>query len=116
MGWSPIADSRRHGRENQMQRIEQLAADDFAPYIGKQFRPAQTGFALTLVTIDRCEFSGWGAAARQPFSLILRGPRHPVVSEGLYQIAIEDGPHLSLYMIPIFTTAHGHQDYQIVFN
>jgi hypothetical protein len=99
-----------------MQTIEQLTADDFAPYIGKQFRPAQTEFALTLVTIDRWKFSGWGAAARQPFSLILRGPRHPVVKEGLYRIAIENGPNLSLYMIPIFTTAHHHQDYQIVFN
>jgi len=38
------------------------------------------------------------------------------VSEGLYRMAIDDGPDLSLYLIPIFTAASDHQDYQIVFN
>jgi hypothetical protein len=99
-----------------MKTIEELSADDFKPYIGRKFRPAQTEFALTLATVDRPEFSGWGAGMRQPFSLILRGPRHPVVPEGLYRIAIEDGPDLSLYLIPIFTAPQDHQDYQIVFN
>ncbi len=99
-----------------MKAIEELTADDFTPYTGQKFYPAQTELALILVMIDRCEFPGWGGAARQPFSLLLRGPRHPVVAEGLYQIAIEDGPDLSLYLIPIFTAASDHQDYQIVFN
>ncbi len=99
-----------------MKTIEQLSADDFTPYIGREFRPAQTKLSLTLVMIDRPEFSGWGAMARRPFSLILRGPRHSVVTEGLHRIAIEDGPDLSLYLIPIFTAAQDHQDYQVVFN
>jgi hypothetical protein len=99
-----------------MKTTEELTADDFIPYIGRQFRPAETELALTLVTIDRREFPGWEAAARQPFSLILRGPHTPVVAEGLYRMAIDDGPDPSLYLIPIFTTVPDHQDYQIVFN
>lgn len=99
-----------------MKTIDQLTADDFIPYVGRKFRPAKTGLDLNFVTIDRREFPGWRAAARQPFSLILRGPPRPVVAEGLYRMAIEDGPDLPLYLIPIFTAAHNHQDYQIVFN
>jgi Domain of unknown function (DUF6916) len=99
-----------------MKTIGQLTAGDFTPYIGSKFHPAGAELALTLVTIDDREFAGWGTAARQPFSLILRGPRQPVATEGLYRITIDDGPDLSLYLIPIFTTARDHQDYQIVFN
>lgn len=116
MSWSPMAGGHRHGHEHPMKTIDQLTADDFIPYLGRKFRPAETELDLTFVTIDRREFPGWGAAARQPFSLILRGPRRPVVAEGLYRMAIDDGPDLSLYLIPIFTAAPDHQDYQIVFN
>ena len=116
MAWLAIASGHRHRHEHPMKTIDQLTADDFIPYVGRKFRPAQTELDLTFVTIDRREFPGWGAAARQPFSLILRGPRWPVAAEGLYRMAIDDGPDLSLYLIPIFTAAPDHQDYQIVFN
>ena len=99
-----------------MKTIDQLTADDFIPYVGRKLRPAETEFDLTFVTIDRREFPGWGAATRQPFSLILRGPRRPVLPEGFYPIEIEDGPTVTLYVIPILTAARDHQDYQVVFN
>jgi hypothetical protein len=54
--------------------------------------------------------------ARKPFSLIFRGPRRSVLPEGLYPVAIADGPTLTLYIIPIFTAAGDHQEYQVVFN
>jgi hypothetical protein len=99
-----------------MTTIDQLTAQDFTQFIGKACRPAGSGLALTLATIDTREFPGWEAAARKPFSLILRGPRSPVLPEGPYHIGIEDGPVLTLYIIPILTAADDHQDYQIVFN
>lgn len=99
-----------------MNPVDQLTADDFAPYIGKPFRPDGTDLHLTLATIDKREFPGWEAVARKPFSLILRGPRAPVLPEGLYRIAIADGPVLTLYVIPILTAPGDHQDFQIVFN
>ena len=116
MSCSTMVGGHRYGNEYPMKTIDQLTADDFIPYVGRKFRPAETELDLTFVTIDRREFPGWGAAARQPFSLILRGPRRPVVVEGLYRMVIEDGPDMSLYLIPIFTAAPDHQDYQIVFN
>jgi hypothetical protein len=39
-----------------------------------------------------------------------------VLPEGFYAVAIDEGPVLTLYVIPILTTFHDHQDYQIVFN
>jgi len=99
-----------------MRSIEQLTADDFVPYLGKVFRPAGGGPELRLANFDRRERPGWDAASRKPFALILCGPRQPVLPEGAHALEIEDGPTLQLYVIPIFTAAPDHQDYQIVFN
>ena len=99
-----------------MDKISQLTAETFDVFVGKAFRPAGANLSLTLATIDRREFPGWDAAARKPFSLILRGPRSQVLPEGFYAVAIDEGPVLTLYMIPILTTSHDHQDYQIIFN
>jgi hypothetical protein len=96
--------------------IDHLTAEDFRSFVGTVFRPHGTDLDLVLATIDQRQFPGWEAAARKPFSLILHGPRSPVLPEGLHRIAIEEGPVLSLYIIPILTAARDHQDYQIVFN
>lgn len=99
-----------------MNSIDHLTGDDFNAYLGRVFRPATSSLDLILVHIDRREFVGWSDAPRKPFSLILRGPPRPVLREGSYRIAIENGPDMTLYIIPIFTAARDHQNYQIVFN
>jgi Domain of unknown function (DUF6916) len=93
-----------------------LTADDFAPHIGKIFRPAGQPHALTFVALERHEHHLAADAMREPFTLILRGPRDPLLAEGLYRFAVEDSPGFELYVIPIATGARGHQDYQVVFN
>jgi hypothetical protein len=99
-----------------MEPIDKLSAEDFVCYLGRKLRPDGPGPEIVLDRIDRPEFPGWGQVARKPFSLIFRGPRRPVLREGLYPIAIADGPTLTLYIIPIFTAADDHQEYQAVFN
>lgn len=99
-----------------MNPIDRLAAEDFTPYLGKILRAEGCGVELVLTAIDRAAYRGWEKAARPPFSLILRGPAGTILPEGLYRMAIEDGPVLPLYVIPVFTAAGGHQDYQVVFN
>ena len=99
-----------------MDSIAKLTADDFTIYLERQFRPADTDLALTLAAVNRHRFPGWEAAPRQPFSLILRGPPHPILPEGSHRVAIADGPILTLYIIPVLTAGRDHQDYQIVFN
>jgi hypothetical protein len=96
--------------------IDRLTAEDFDGYLGRKVRPDGCGFEMVLDRIDRREFPGWEQVARKPFALIFRGPRRPVLPEGLYPMAIADGPTLMLYVIPILTPAGDHQEYQVVFN
>jgi hypothetical protein len=39
-----------------------------------------------------------------------------VLPEGLYTVAVENGPSVELYIIPVYTSERSHQDYQVVFN
>ena len=99
-----------------MEAIDQLTANDFVGYLGSTVRPHGHGQEMVLDRIDRREFPGWEGATRKPFSLIFRGPRRPVLPEGLYPVEFADGPTLMLYVIPILTAARDHQEYQVVFN
>ena len=109
-------DTASDAMQTPMKPIDQLTADDFVGYLGRKVWPGGSGLDLVLVRIDRREFSGWEGVTRKPFSLIFRGPRTPVLPEGLYPIEIVDGPTVTLYVIPILTTARDHQDYLVVFN
>jgi hypothetical protein len=99
-----------------METIDRLTADDFARYLGRKVWPDRSSLEMLLYRIDRPKFSGWEGMARSPFSLIFRGPCRPVLPEGLYPIAIAEGPILTLYIIPILTAPGDHQEYQAVFN
>jgi hypothetical protein len=99
-----------------MEAIDRLTADDFVGYLGRRVWPDRPGLEMVLDRIDRAEFPGWERVARKPFSLIFRGPRQPVLPEGLYPVKFADGPTLMLYVIPILTAAGDHQEYQVVFN
>lgn len=99
-----------------MRAADQLTARDFAPLVGKVAQPIGNGIKLTLVALDQHAPAGWEGMARQPFSLILRGPRQPVLPEGPYELMIDGNSTPALYVIPIFTAASRHQDYQIIFN
>jgi hypothetical protein len=96
--------------------IDQLTADDFSGYLDGKVWPGGRGLEMVLDRIDRPEFPGWERVARKPFSLIFRGPRQPVLPEGLYPVEFADRPTLVLYVIPILTPARNHQEYQVVFN
>jgi hypothetical protein len=92
-----------------------INSETFTPYVG---RPASlaNGQALTLVAVDLHRSPRPNAAPGTSFSLLLRGAATPIVSEGLYRLAFEDGANFELYLIPIHTPSRDHQDYQVVFN
>jgi hypothetical protein len=93
-----------------------LTADDFAPHIGKSFTLPGQHRALTLVSIDRSTFPGADDLPRAPFTLLFGGPPRDVLPEGLYDVAIPDGPEAAIYISPIQTFDRSRQDYQAVFN
>jgi hypothetical protein len=91
-------------------------AETFTQHVGKPISLAD-GHKLTLVEIKRPGSPAAGAAARDGgFTLILRGPRAPVATEGMHRLDFESGKSFDLYLIPIHTASRDHQDYQIVFN
>lgn len=91
-------------------------AADFAPHLGKVFRAEGHPFALKFVTLNDRPRPDWPADMRQPFILILRGESSPILAEGSYRFAIEDGPSFELYIMPVHTPSRDYQDYQIAFN
>ncbi len=93
-----------------------LTAQDFAAHVGKTLTPRDRQVGLMLVSVDVTELPGWDETQRKPFTLILRGSSSGVLPEGLYEVAIESGPAIELYIIPIHTVAGDRQDYQVVFN
>ena len=93
-----------------------LTVQDFCSHLGKTVTPKGQHRALTLVSVDTSGPRGGAAVTRQPFTLILSGPPDDVLPEGLYDVAVANGPAFSLYIIPIHTLARDRQNYQVVFN
>jgi hypothetical protein len=90
--------------------------EDFAPYAGKAFSFPGRTVTLVLADIKTMPRAAVPGADRVPFSLIFQGPAGDVLPEGLYTAAIEAGPQVDLYIMPVHTPAAGRQDYQAVFN
>ena len=93
-----------------------LTAEDFIAHVGKTVTPKGQHRALTLVSVDTEPRPGRNGPTREPFTLILRGARDDVLPEGLYDVAVQNGPEFALYIIPIHTVARDRQNYQVVFN
>jgi hypothetical protein len=92
-----------------------INAETFTGRVGRT-ASLSNGQALTLVAVDLHRSPRPDAAPGTSFNLLLRGPAAPIVSEGLYQLAFDDGASFELYLIPIHTPSRDHQDYQVVFN
>jgi hypothetical protein len=112
-GWVPYHGGIKRGG-GMSDRI--LTADDFMPHVGKGFTPLGQHHTLMLVSVDRSAFSGGDTLSRAPFTLLFNGMPGDVLPEGLYDVAIQDGPEVPLYINPIQTFDRSRQDYQAVFN
>jgi hypothetical protein len=92
-----------------------ISAETFTPYVGKPVSLAN-GQALILVAVDLHRSPRPNAAPGASFSLLLRGARAPIMSEGLHRLWFGEDASFELYLIPIHTASRDHQDYQVVFN
>jgi hypothetical protein len=98
--------------------MELLTPEHFLPHVNKTVRVDGWPHALTLTRVDIRKLEEWEqeVVQRQPFILILRGPRDDVLPEGFRELQIEGGPSFKLYVIPVMTPQRDRQNYQIVFN
>nr|WP_294510992.1 hypothetical protein [uncultured Rhodopila sp.] len=90
--------------------------EDFLPYAGRTFCFSGQTVTLVLAEIKAMPRAAIPGAERIPFSLIFHGSAGDVLPEGLYAAAIEAGPKVDLYIMPVHTRAAGRQEYQAVFN
>jgi hypothetical protein len=97
---------------------EHLTPQHFLPHVQKIFHVDGGAYALTLTRVEQRRFEDHegGMGLREPFNLIFSGPPGDVLPEGMYRLAVEDGPSFELYVMPIHTPMRDRQDYQASFN
>jgi hypothetical protein len=94
--------------------VSQLNRHDFAEHLHSTFalNPAAGGsLPVELVEVNSADLS----PRLDTFSLIFRGPKAPLVPQGLYQLQHEKLGELSLYLVPVGPDRAGMQ-YEAVFN
>ena len=95
---------------------ELVKIEHFKPHVGKTCSFKGSGHALVLDRILSNRRRLPKGVTRRPFTLIFRGPKAPVLTEGLYDCEVEGGPTYSIYVNPVFTPTPDLQEYQAVFN
>ncbi len=96
--------------------LENLTHESFTPHVGTEFRlrlgPSETR-ALTLVQVT--VLGGVGRTPRrQPFSVLFRGPRTPVLPQRIYRLEHDRMGELDLFVVPIGPDEEGLR-YEAVF-
>ena len=95
--------------------LESLTHESFRPHLGSAFRaeyaPA-TSAMLTLVEVT--VLGGAATARRQPFSLLFRGPRAPVLPQRIYRLEHERMGALELFIVPLGPDGDGLR-YEAIF-
>ena len=100
--------------------LDQLTLASFADLIGETFHMSAADQSLPLVLVEarslasdgtRAEGSG---RAREPFSLVFKGPSTPVMPQRIYPLAHDGLGSLELFLVPIGPD-RGGMLYQAIF-
>ncbi len=101
--------------------IDKLTSQDFSAYLNHSFRiqngPAQPlDLELIQVTDLGSESNSAQAAARQPFSLVFRGPTSDsYLPQRIYTLEHERMGRLDIFLVPIGPDKQGMR-YEAIFN
>lgn len=95
---------------------DEITPETFVDHVNKTFRVICVEGTLDVELTEVMVHEDPGIEGlRQPFTLIFRGPKDRVLSEGLYKVENDDAGSVDLYVIPIMSPGD-YQDYQVVFN
>jgi hypothetical protein len=84
--------------------LDKLTRDDFARYLKQRFSvklgTADSELKLELIEAQKMA-SATGEARRDPFSIVFRGPKEPMLAQGIYELVHSEMGALELFLVPI---------------
>ncbi len=95
--------------------LARLNHADFARCLNETFRldAGDSALAFELVRTD-CLAPAGPRSARQPFSLVFRGPREPLLPQRIYRLEHPQIGAFDAFLVPIGPDAEG-QRYELIF-
>lgn len=97
---------------------EPFARERFAPLVGQTFAVGHESDAgwvgpdLELVAVQALRPHSRRA---EPFSLLFRGPRQPILPQSIYDLAHPDLGTLKIFLVPVQPSGDG-AEYEAIFN
>ncbi len=96
--------------------LETLTVDDFKPLEGQTFRIDEHSIDLRLNRVMPVMESERARLARQPFSLVFRGPGTALLPQRIYALAHPAfAEPLEIFLVPVGRSGEGF-DYEAVFS
>ena len=94
--------------------LEDFTLATFADRLGDTFRVGEGADALELQLTDASAGIAREGAAREPFSLVFRGPLEPVLPQQIYHFEHDELGAFDLFIVPVGPGEAGMQ-YEAVF-
>jgi len=95
--------------------LDRLTQAHFAPLLNHIFHVDIDGAQLKVTLADVEALGPASSGLRQPFSLVFRGPREPLLAQRIYAFEQADLGKLEMFLVPIGPDLHG-QCYQVIFS
>jgi hypothetical protein len=92
--------------------LGELTLETFTPLVGDAFRIAEPA-AVELELADATSAGDW-PGGRQPFRLLFRGPRDPLLPQSIYRLAHSELDPMEIFIVPIARDAE-HTSYEAIF-
>lgn len=93
--------------------LNEMTADDFAPFQGQEFVITSTSPAVHLQLIEVKKL-GSGERKGGAFSLLWQGPKEPALAQATYRVSQEKIGDNDLFLVPVALQDAGYQ-YEAVF-
>ena len=94
--------------------LEKLTHQDFALHLNETFRLRHGSGSLDLELVAAEPRGDARDGHRRPFSVVLRGPRAPILEQRIYPLEHPEMGTLEVFLVPIGPDDTG-QRYEIVF-
>jgi hypothetical protein len=97
--------------------LEKLTHDDFSKWLKQKFQIQHDGGTLEVELIECRALTSprRSGAEREPFALIFRGPRQPVLAQRIYKFEGGTLDPLEMFIVPVGPDAIGMR-YEAIFS